>query len=143
MQLTFQARMTELAEPDVSELHAMASKNAQEVRGALDKYEIWRRTVSENMSEYLELGRVVSELTEVEGLINDDEEGGGHGSLKDLESELETEEATLTEKKEHMKELQILMTTVSFEQQTIPLFLFQSSTWETDFLINIRCMPNL
>ena len=119
--------MTELADPDVSELHAMASKNAQEVRGALDKYEIWRRTVSENMSEYLELGRVVSELTEVEGLIND-EEGGGHGSLKDLESELETEEATLTEKKEHMKELQILMTTVSFEQQTIPLFLFQSST---------------
>ena len=106
----------------------MASKNAQEVRGALDKYEIWRRTVSENMSEYLELGRVVSELTEVEGLINDDEEGRGHGSLKDLESELETEEATLTEKKEHMKELQILMTTVSFEQQTIPLFLFQSST---------------
>mmetsp|Transcript_32482 Transcript_32482/g.56581 ORF Transcript_32482/g.56581 Transcript_32482/m.56581 type:complete len:1402 (+) Transcript_32482:134-4339(+) len=110
--LTFQSRMTELADPDVSELHAMASKNAQEVRGALDKYEIWRRTVSENMSEYLELGRVVSELTEVEGLIND-EEGGGHGSLKDLESELETEEVTLTEKKEHMKELQILMTTVN------------------------------
>eukprot|EP00581_Thalassiosira_minuscula_P014753 CAMPEP_0183721268 /NCGR_PEP_ID=MMETSP0737-20130205/13594_1 /TAXON_ID=385413 /ORGANISM="Thalassiosira miniscula, Strain CCMP1093" /LENGTH=1404 /DNA_ID=CAMNT_0025951247 /DNA_START=143 /DNA_END=4357 /DNA_ORIENTATION=+ len=114
---TFQTRMTELADPDVSELHAMASKKVQDVRAALDKYETWRKTVSENMPEYLELERVAAELKEVEGLIND-EDGGGHGSLKELESELKTEEDSLTEKKERLKELQTLMTAVNGIQDT-------------------------
>ncbi len=47
--------MTELADPDVSELIAMASKKAHEVRSSLDKYESWRKTVSENMGDYLEV----------------------------------------------------------------------------------------
>jgi len=113
----FQARMTELADPDVSELHAMASKKAQDIRVALDKYESWRKTISENMGDYLELSRVVEEAKEVEALIND-EEGEGYGSLKDLESDLDKEEATLTEKKELLKELQTLMTAVNGIQDT-------------------------
>lgn len=44
-------------------------------------------------------------------LINE-EEGGGHGSLKDLESELNTKEAHLADRKEQMGELQNLLNTV-------------------------------
>eukprot|EP00571_Detonula_confervacea_P010665 CAMPEP_0172307014 /NCGR_PEP_ID=MMETSP1058-20130122/7955_1 /TAXON_ID=83371 /ORGANISM="Detonula confervacea, Strain CCMP 353" /LENGTH=1404 /DNA_ID=CAMNT_0013019073 /DNA_START=130 /DNA_END=4344 /DNA_ORIENTATION=- len=113
----FYTRMNELADPDVSELHAMANKNAQKVREAIDNYEKWRRIISENINEHLEFARVVEELKEVETIIGE-EEGGGHGSLKDLESELKTEEATLTEKKDLLNELQTLMTTVNGIQDT-------------------------
>lgn len=115
---TFGARMTELADPDVSELHAMAQQKAKDARAALDRYEKWRNTISECMNEYLEYARVSEELKEVEGFINDEEGGEGIGSLKGLEQDLETEEAILAEKKEHVKELQTLMTTVNGIQDT-------------------------
>lgn len=112
----FHVRMNELADPDVSELHAMANKKAANVREAIDKYENWRRTVSENMNEHLELVRVLEDLKDVETTI--EEEEGGRGSLADLESELEREDAKLSEKKEVATELQTLMTTVNGIQET-------------------------
>ncbi|KAL7541621.1 hypothetical protein ACHAXR_011068 [Thalassiosira sp. AJA248-18] len=115
--INFQARMTELADPDVSELHAMANKKSKEVREALGRYDKWRGKVSENINEYLECTRVIEELKEVEMLINE-EEGGGRGSLKDLDSDLKTEEATLSDKKDHCNELSTLLTTVKGIQDT-------------------------
>ena len=82
--------MAELADPAVSELHQMASKKAQELSIALEKYEKFRNIISENMADFIELSRVNAELKEVEVLVAD-EEGGGYGSLKELESELKTE----------------------------------------------------
>ena len=75
---------------------------------------------------------MAEELKEVEVLIND-EERAGYGSLKDLELELETEEATLTEKKDRVKELQTLMTAVSFGQPTKSLSLFKVPLEEQTF----------
>ena len=113
--------MNELGDPDVSELHAMANQKAQKVREAIEKYENWRRIISENINEHLEFARVIEELKDVESIIGEDE-GGGHGSLKDLESELKTEQAALSDKKDLVNELQTLMTTVSSEQLTIHPF---------------------
>merc|ERR1712194_759195 len=115
--VAFQSKMNELGDPEVSELHAMASKKATEIRLALEKYENWRRAISENMGQYLELERVNTELREMEGLIND-EEGGGYGSLKELEAELKTEEDNLAEKKNHTSELRGLMNTCNVIQDT-------------------------
>ena len=114
--VNFQTRMTELGDPDVSELHQMANKKAKDVREALEKHDTWRRIVSENINSYLEYDRVINELQEQEQVINDEE--GGRGSLKDLEAELKTEEAALEEKKEKLKELNALMTTLNSIQDT-------------------------
>ena len=105
--------MAELADPAVSELHQMASKKAQELSIALEKYEKFRNIISENMADFIELSRVNAELKEVEVLVAD-EEGGGYGSLKELESELKTEKENLEEKKCLVKELECLMSSVSF-----------------------------
>ena len=42
----FHARVNELADPDVSELHAMASKKSGQVREAVDKYRTWQQSIS-------------------------------------------------------------------------------------------------
>lgn len=104
--------MAELEDPEVSELHAMVSKNAREAREAIQKYESWRKSISENMPDFLELNRVLGELREVEGIIND-EEGRGHGSLQQLEADLKTEEDALKGAKDHANDLQSLMEIVS------------------------------
>lgn len=105
--------MNELADPDVSELHQLASKKSQKAREYLEKYESFRGTISEQMGCVLEYNNVVEELKNVDAIIRDEEEGG-HGSLKEFESQLNEEEATLLEKKELFTELQLLMTLVSF-----------------------------
>ena len=109
----FGVKMNELADPDVSELHQLASKKSQKARDALEKYESFRGTISEQMGCVLEYNNVVEELKTVEAIIRDEEEGG-HGSLKEFESQLNEEEATLLEKKELVTELQSLMNLVSF-----------------------------
>jgi len=68
----FQARMNELQDPEVSELHAMSAKKAGEVRDTLSKYEGYRKTVSENMHDHLEYIRVCEELKDVEAIIADE-----------------------------------------------------------------------
>lgn len=108
-------------DPDVSELHAMANKKAKDVRERLDRYENWRRIISENINDHLEYARVSTELKDIKAII-EEEEGGGYGSLNELESELKNEEATLAEKKSQVNELQTLMTTVSFEHLAVTPF---------------------
>lgn len=109
---TFHKRMSELADPLVSELHFMANKKSKETSDTLQKYEHFRRSTSENMSDYLEYTRVLEELKELENLIKE-EEGGGYDSLNNLETDLKTEENALKEKKELAEELQTLSTTVN------------------------------
>ena len=106
--------MNELADPDVSELHQLASKKSQKAREALEKYESFRGTISEHMGSVLEYNTVMEDLKTVEAIIRDAEEEG-HGSLKESESQLIQEEANLSEKKELVTELQSLMTLVSVE----------------------------
>lgn len=101
--------MTELADPDVSELHSMANKKSKEVRECLERYEKWRGMISENMSEHMEFARVTEEIAEAEMLINEEDQGG-RGSLKDLQAELETEKQLQAGKKEDMGEFQSLLT---------------------------------
>jgi hypothetical protein len=112
----FGVKMNELADPDVSELHQLASKKSQKARESLEKYESFRGTISEQMGCVLEYNTVVEELKTVEAIIRDEEEGG-YGSLKEFESQLNEEEAILSEKKELVTELQSLMTLVSVENQ--------------------------
>ena len=89
--------MNELADPAVSELHAMANKKVNNVRETLEKYENWRKIINENINDHLECIRVIEELKDVEAIIQD-EEAGGHGSLKDLQTEMKNEEVhTLNE----------------------------------------------
>mmetsp|Transcript_20519 Transcript_20519/g.49341 ORF Transcript_20519/g.49341 Transcript_20519/m.49341 type:complete len:1398 (+) Transcript_20519:99-4292(+) len=108
----FLTRMNELADPHVSELHAMSNKKQKDVREFLERYENWRRIISEHINEHLEFTRVTEEMREL-AVIIEDEEGGGRGSLKELESDLKTEEDTLGEKKELVNDLQALMTAVN------------------------------
>lgn len=109
---TFKVRMNELADPDVSELHALANNKVASYRETLEKYENWRGTINENINDSLECIRVTEELKDVETIIQD-EERGGRGSFKELESEMISEEATLSEKKKDLIDLQALMTVVS------------------------------
>ena len=111
--------MNELADPDVSELHQLASKKSQKARESLEKYESFRGTISEQMGCVLEYNTLVEELKNVEAIIRDEEEGG-HGSLKEFESQLSEQEASLSEKKELVTELQSLMTLVSVESRKRP-----------------------
>lgn len=109
--------MNELADPAVSELHSMASKKAGSIRETLDKYEHWRKIINENINDHLECIRVIEELKDVEAIILD-EEGGGRGSLKELQSEMKDEEATSLEKKARVADLQSLMTVVSLMKRS-------------------------
>ena len=132
--------MNELADPAVSELHAMANKKVNNVRKTLEKYKNWQKIINENINDHLECIRVIEELKDVEAIIQD-EEAGGHGSLKELQSEMKNEEvrirnvmflfvyllylttffhqphrplqATLSEMKARVTDLQSLMTVVS------------------------------
>ena len=112
MQNTFLVRMNELQDPIVSELHEMIKQKASTAREALKKYEDWRSTIQEHISGYLEYIRVIEELQDLQGVI-EEEEGGGRGSLKEYESDLKSEEDALSDKKERVSELQSLMTAVS------------------------------
>ena len=91
----------------------MASKKSQAAKESLEKYEHFRGTISETMSCVVEYNSVVEELKEVEAIIRGEEGGNGHGSLKELESDLNNEEAKLLEKKDLVTDLQSLMTLVS------------------------------
>lgn len=109
--------MNELADPAVSELHAMANKKAGSIRETLDKYENWRRIINENINDHLECIRVIEELKDVEAIILD-EEGGGRGSLKELQSEMKNEEAKSSEMKSRVTDLESLMTVVSSKKRS-------------------------
>ena len=99
----------------------MANKKSKETSDTLQKYEHFRRSTSENMSDYLEYTRVLEELKELENLIKE-EEGGGYDSLNNLETDLKTEENALKEKKELAEELQTLSTTASFEKLELTFY---------------------
>lgn len=111
----FMIRINELSDPDVSELHQQAKKKVASISENLGKYENWRKTINENIQDHLECIRVSEELKDVEAVIQD-EEGGGRGSLKKLESEMKSEEVTLEQKKMAVTDLQTLMTVVSSVQ---------------------------
>ena len=91
----------------------MATKKAGEVRAVLDRYEKYRKTVSENMHEHIEYLRVLEELKEVEAIIADEEGGGGINSLQALEADLKKEEEALAENKDLLTKMNTLMSTVS------------------------------
>jgi len=128
--------MSELADPLVSELHFMANKKSKETSDTPQKYEHFRRSTSENMSDYLEYTRVLEELKELENLIKE-EEGGGYDSLNNLETDLKTEENAWKEKKELAEELQTLSTTASFEKLELT---FYSSNFYALFINPCHCV---
>jgi site-specific recombinase XerD len=68
--------MNELADPDMSELHALANNTVASYRETLEKYENWRRTINENINDHLECIRVTEELKDVDAIIQDKEGGG-------------------------------------------------------------------
>jgi len=100
-------RMNELGDEDVSEL--MTSQKSQQIAPMLQKYETWRKSVSEHMNEHLEYTRLLADTTEVEQLIEKD----GNSEVKDLEAELQSAQSKVNEKKEVASELQQLLTAVN------------------------------
>ncbi len=65
--------------------------------------------MSDHMNEHLEYTRILADITEVEQLIEKD----GNSDIKDLESELQSAQSKVDEKKEVAAELQQLLTAVS------------------------------
>ena len=96
----------------MSELHAMATKKSVEVRAVLDRYERYRKIVSENMHDYIEYLRVIEELAEVKTIIASEEDRGVLYSLH-VESELKNKEKSLSDSKERVNKLNSLLMTVS------------------------------
>ncbi len=87
----------------------MSSQKSQQIAPMLQKYETWRKSVSDHMNEHLEYTRILADITEVEQLIEKD----GNSDIKDLESELQSAQSKVDEKKEVAAELQQLLTAVS------------------------------
>lgn len=75
----------------------------------LQKYETWRKSVSEHINEHLEYTRLLADITEIEQLIEKD----GNSEVQDLEAELQSAQSKVDEKKEVASELQQLLTAVS------------------------------
>ena len=75
----------------------MATKKAGEVRAVLDRYEKYRKTVLENMHEYIEYLRVIEELAEVKAII----------------AGLRSKEKALSDSKERVNKLNSLLMSVS------------------------------
>lgn len=86
----------------------MTSQKSQQIAPMLQKYETWRKSVSEHMNEHLEYTRLLADTTEVEQLIEKD----GNSEVKDLEAELQSAQSKVNEKKEVASELQQLLTAV-------------------------------
>jgi hypothetical protein len=115
---TFKVQMNKLADPNVSELHALANNKVASYCETLEKYENWRQTINENINDHLECIHVTEELKDVEAIIQD-EEGGGQGSFKKLESKMISEKVKFSEKKHALVDLQALMTVVSTFQDAV------------------------
>ena len=81
----------------MSELHAKATEKAGDVRKVLDRYEKYKKTVSENMHEHIEYLRVIEELTEVKAII----------------AGLKNKEKALSDTKERVNKLNSLLMSVS------------------------------
>ncbi|KAL7429484.1 hypothetical protein ACHAXM_001722 [Skeletonema potamos] len=109
----FQSRILELSDESVSEL-IVTQDGASAARDAIDRYEKWRKTISENIHEHIEYTRVVAEIKETEALLA----GEGQAELKEVEAELKLEEEKLAEKREVAKELQGLFQTVTSLHET-------------------------
>jgi len=109
----FQSRILELSDESVSEL-IVTQDGASAARAAIDRYEKWRKTISENIHEHIEYTRVVAEIKETEALLA----GEGQAELKEVEAELKLEEEKLAEKREVAKELQGLFQTVTSLHET-------------------------
>jgi len=75
----------------------MATKRAGDVRKVLDRYEKYKKTVSENMHENIEYHRVIEELTEVKAII----------------AGLRSKEKALSDSKERVNKLNALLMSVS------------------------------
>ncbi|KAL7546129.1 hypothetical protein ACHAWF_016245, partial [Thalassiosira exigua] len=110
----FMTLMSELTDPEVSLLHELANQNARECHEAVESHEKWRATITENTEGYLEFACVIEEMKVVEA---DVAEADGDG-LKQLEEEVKTAEANLTDGKESVKDLQNLLSAVNGMQVT-------------------------
>ena len=104
----FQSRILELSDESVSEL-MVTQDGVKTARDAIERYEKWRKTISENIHEHIEYARIVAEIKETEALLS----GEGQSELKEVEAELKLEEERLTDKKEVANELQGLLQTVT------------------------------
>ncbi len=105
---TFQSRLVELSDESVSELINMGD-SAEQAGEAIERYEKWRKTISDNMHEHIEYTRIVGEIKETEALLS----GEGQAELKEVEAELKVEEEKLADKKVVANELQGLLQTVT------------------------------
>ena len=109
----FQSRILELSDESVSEL-MVTQDGAAKAREAIDRYEKWRKIISENIHEHIEYTRIVAEIKETEALLA----GEGQAELKEVEAELKLEEEKLADKREVAKELQGLLQTVTSLHET-------------------------
>lgn len=109
----FQSRILELGDESVSEL-MVTLDSVKTAREAIERYEKWRKTISENIHEHIEYTRIVAEIKETEALLA----GEGQAELKEVEAELKLEEEKLADKREMANELQGLLQTVSSLHET-------------------------
>jgi len=119
----FQSRILELSDESVSEL-MVTQDGAATARDAIDRYEKWRKTISDNISEHIEYTRVVAEIKETEALLA----GEGQAELKEVAEELKLEEEKLADKRELARELQGLLQTVTSHLKTVEGDLATSSS---------------
>jgi len=109
----FQSRILELSDESVSEL-MVTQDGVATARDAIERYEKWRKTISENIHEHIEFTRIVAEIKETEALLA----GEGQAELKEVEAELKLEEEKLADKREMSNELQGLLQTVTSLHET-------------------------
>jgi len=97
----FNVRMSELANPDVSELFEAMAANSNDVKVQLEKMTAWRKTINEHLADQLEYDRLVVELSDLEDLLGRDEQA----ELKKFQDECDKAEKDLAEKEDQLKKL--------------------------------------
>ena len=107
-------RMSELANPDVSELFEAMSANSNEAKVQLEKMTAWRKTINEHLADQLEYDRVMVEISDLEDLLGRDEQA----ELKKFQDECDEAERDLEEKEEQLKRLHNVVAIVSVSNVT-------------------------
>lgn len=101
--------MSELANPDVSELFEAMAANSNDVKVQLEKMTAWRKTINEHLADQLEYDRLVVELSDLEDLLGRDEQA----ELKKFQDECDKAEKDLAEKEDQLKKLHNVAAIVS------------------------------
>ena len=102
-------RMSELANPEVSELFEAMSANSNQAKAQLEKFTAWRKTINEHLADQLEYDRLVVEVSDLEDLLGRDEQA----ELKKFQDDCDEAEKELAEKEGQLKKLHNVAAIVS------------------------------